>query len=101
MIAVEDRAGPHHVPPGGWTADDRGAIGHVHDAGIESQRTHAGQRRFECFFLLDRLLGGETSDEAICVNVPARRRCRQSASARANEGISEAECPGGSFPNRS
>ena len=40
-------------------ADDRGAVGHVHDAGIESQRTHAGQRGVKCFFLLDGLLGGE------------------------------------------
>src|SRR6266550_3742960 len=59
MIAVQDRSGPHHRVPGGRAADNRRAVGHVHEARIKPQRTHAGERGFKCFFLLDRLLGGE------------------------------------------
>jgi len=59
VISVKDRAGAHHVIPSGRAADNRGAIGHVHDAGVELERFHAGERGLECFFLLDGLLGRE------------------------------------------
>src|SRR5258705_475213 len=59
MIAVQDRSGPYHRVPGGRSADNRRAVGYVHDAGIKPQRAHAGERGFKSFFLLDRLFGGE------------------------------------------
>jgi len=59
VIAVEDLARTHHLIPGRRAADNRRAVGHVHDPGLKSQRAHAGERGFKCLFLLDRLLGRE------------------------------------------
>jgi hypothetical protein len=65
---------------------------------IERMHASAASNVFSCSTVCSVV---KTSDEAMCVNVPARRRCGQSASTRANAGISEARCPAGSCRNRS
>jgi len=56
MIAVKNHAGAHHVSPTLRARSDGGAIGHVHDAGIDAELAQALQRGEKTLFLLARLL---------------------------------------------
>ena len=52
MIAIKDGAGADHVGPGFGTRGDGGAVGEVHDAGIDAERPETIERGVETLFLL-------------------------------------------------
>src|ERR1700687_1878688 len=56
MIAVENHTGSHHVSPTLRARSDGGAVGHVHDAGVDAELAQALQRGEKILFLLARLL---------------------------------------------
>src|SRR5579859_5038862 len=55
MVAVENRAGAHHVRPAFRARNDGGAVGEMHQAGIDAERAQAVERGVEAFFLFLRL----------------------------------------------
>src|SRR5690242_17576551 len=56
MIAVQNRAGTNHVGPGVGTRGDGGAVGEMHDAGIDPESTESIERGVKALFLLTGLL---------------------------------------------
>src|SRR5262249_36991501 len=55
MVAVKNDAGADHVGPGFWAAGDGGAVGEMHDAGVDAELAHALEGDEKVFFLLARL----------------------------------------------
>src|SRR6476646_779992 len=60
MVAIENRAGTNHVRPGFWTRSDGGAVGHVNDAGIDSESAKTFDGAVKTLFLLNGLLSDRT-----------------------------------------
>ena len=56
MVAVQNRAGAHHVRPGFRARDNGCAVGKMHQAGIDAQRAQPVQCRVEALFLFAGLL---------------------------------------------
>src|ERR1700730_12768850 len=56
MIAVENHAGAHHVSPAFRARGNGGAVGHVHDAGIDAEFAEVAKRGVKVFFLIQSLL---------------------------------------------
>src|SRR6266436_6596706 len=56
MIAVKNDAGAHHISPTLRARGDGGAIGHVHDASVDTELAQSVERVVEALFLLESLL---------------------------------------------
>src|SRR5215831_6748873 len=86
MVAIKNRTRPHHVRPGLWPRDDRGAIGEMDQARVDAQSAQAVECRVEALLLFLRLLAGGGVGENF-----RRRKVRKDA--RESEVLAFAELP--------